>query len=124
MTPQKAFDIVAPALLQQGSKATNDGWYCYRTRDGKKKCAIGHLIPDSLYSKGLEGLGVSYFFNNSLYRLCQNGEFLFPIEHAEFFVQLQGIHDKYSPSHWFYALEKLANKFNLSMECIKQLRPR
>jgi hypothetical protein len=55
MDAQRIFDIVARHLFTQGERALTDGGACaYRGKTGRK-CAVGVLIPDSLYNPKLEG---------------------------------------------------------------------
>jgi hypothetical protein len=54
MDAQRIFDIVARHLFTQGERALADGVCAYRGGAGRK-CAVGVLIPDSLYNPKLEG---------------------------------------------------------------------
>ncbi len=56
MTKQETFNKVVKHLRRQKTQALqNDGFGCaYRGDDGKK-CAVGCLIPDSLYVPWMEG---------------------------------------------------------------------
>jgi hypothetical protein len=56
-TDQQVFDFVAGKLLAQGQGAMVRGNCVYRCEDGRK-CAVGHLIPDALYSDRMEGNNV------------------------------------------------------------------
>ena len=55
-TSQGIFDFVVPRLAVQGkrSRRSEDSSLCsYRGPNGLK-CAVGHLIPDSLYKKEMD----------------------------------------------------------------------
>jgi hypothetical protein len=52
-------DFVREQLIKQGKPAKFEAGPCYyRTADGCK-CAIGHLIPNELYQKEMEGRWLS-----------------------------------------------------------------
>ena len=54
MTNQETFDTIVRAIIKQGSYSTNEMGFCrYRGRYGRK-CAAGHLIPDSEYDPKFE----------------------------------------------------------------------
>lgn len=56
---QDVFDRVVTHLRTQGKRAYSDLFGCmYRAPDGTK-CAVGCLIPDEVYNKTWEGMGVS-----------------------------------------------------------------
>lgn len=59
MTLQEIFTKVATHLLAQKAKsrASSDGPCAYRGAEGRQ-CAAGALIPDALYTRAIEGLGV------------------------------------------------------------------
>lgn len=70
MNRQEVFNEVFEKLSTQGrkSKAHVEGYFsdlhlvlgcAYRSPNGDK-CAIGHLIPDSLYSEEIEGTNIYY----------------------------------------------------------------
>lgn len=51
-THQGIYEYVVKKLWEQnGISAMNSGICAYRSADGKKKCAIGHLIPDECYDE-------------------------------------------------------------------------
>lgn len=54
MTNQELFDKVVRAIVKQGRGSINSEGLCvYRGPDGLK-CAVGHIIPDELYSPLIE----------------------------------------------------------------------
>lgn len=54
-TAQQVFNYVVLALVMQGNRSVdNNGMCLYRSPDGRK-CAAGHLIPDSEYYPSMEG---------------------------------------------------------------------
>lgn len=59
-TKEQIFLHVATHLMKQGKQALNEGKGCaYLTEDGNLMCAVGCLIPKSMYSPGMEGKVVS-----------------------------------------------------------------
>ena len=53
-TDQTAFDAAYVHCMEQEVRAMGNGLCLYRGPNGTK-CAIGCLIPDNLYRKGMEG---------------------------------------------------------------------
>lgn len=104
-TAQKVFDIVKVHLLTQNKRSAIEGSCCYRSwGEGKElKCAAGVLIPEEIYSPGLEG---SSWHN----LVTRNG---FPPEHHDLICELQSIHDFVLPIDWEEHLMYIADQFNL-----------
>ena len=110
-TAQELFDIIVAHLRAQGSKALNGNECCYRTPDGKK-CAIGCLIPDSIYSNRMECkdfLTISRlgFFENCLdlkEEIRANTDLL---------GGMQIIHDQHPVSSWEVKFSALAARREL-----------
>ncbi len=55
---QKILDFVAKKLGEQGVRSFGQGHCLYRGPGGTK-CAVGHLIPDTLYDPGMERISIS-----------------------------------------------------------------
>ncbi len=54
-TRQEIFDLAWNGLKAQGFlRSMDDGQCAYRGKK-RRRCAIGHCIPDHLYTRGLEG---------------------------------------------------------------------
>lgn len=53
MDRQSLFEKAALGLLAQNRRCVSNGLCLYRDDNGNK-CAIGHLIPDNLYSEDME----------------------------------------------------------------------
>lgn len=91
MNKQQIFDKIVAGLASQGFKQSvdmSDGGMCvYRGPDGLK-CAVGWLIPDEEYSKGLEGYSVE---NNTVAKAAG----LKGSAQWEFTARIQEIHDNY-----------------------------
>ncbi|MGF6792730.1 hypothetical protein [Paraburkholderia sp. 35.1] len=111
---QDVFDIVAWQLLRQnGQSMAHESARCrYRAPDGKR-CAVGWLIPDDVYSPRLEHLGV----RDVAAILCKTdhgirfAEFL--CRHMSLLRDLQGMHDARAPAEWPAALREIARGYGL-----------
>ena len=84
------------------------GQCLYRAPDGRK-CAIGALIPDNIYSplmehKSVDGLATSFPIIKRFFRGID----------FELLFELQVIHDKYGPNTWEKELADTAKTFHLN----------
>lgn len=130
-TMQETFDQAVLGVLEQGGPslraAINGKMDCaYRGEDGRK-CAAGHLIPDSWYRAGMESI-VAKSDTPAGMALLQLGHSLSLVH------RLQAAHDDAAllPSrrvtdNEFLArfcaeVHELASKENLSMEAVQQHR--
>jgi hypothetical protein len=110
MTEQQIFDHVAEHLLTQGVKAINieeegeDPDCVYRAED--LACAVGCLIPNSLYLPEMEGENVATLLLNFP---CVN--YLQP--HKDLLAELQRLHDVRPPHSWSENLKIIAEKYML-----------
>lgn len=50
---QEVFDFAVSKVIEQGAPAISERGCLYRAPHGRK-CALGHLIPDSLYNDSFE----------------------------------------------------------------------
>lgn len=104
---QETFDLVAKHLLQQNAQSMHPQTHicAYRGCDGRK-CAIGVLIPDELYTEDLEGLAASHPRIANLLR---------DLDHdVALCADLQRVHDLPPPSQWPQALITVAEVHNVS----------
>lgn len=111
MNNQEVYDKVKAHLLTQNAKSiSKDGDCKYRMIRSTKRCAIGCLIPDELYSKDLEGEGV--------YTLAQDEELglkdFFAGVSIDLLVDLQCMHDGDKPSKWPTILNEIAKDYGLT----------
>lgn len=87
MTRQEIFDKVVAHFAVQREVAAEYGMCMYRTPDGRK-CAIGALIPDEVYSQRLEDKSVDTLFLEFPDIMRASGlsdddsRFLFALQHA------------------------------------------
>lgn len=85
MNKQQIFDTVVKGILSQGGESFNSGTgYCaYRNGQGRK-CAIGWLIPDEIYTSNME---YAYSVDDITNKIGIDAE------HDAFCFELQMIHD-------------------------------
>lgn len=112
MTPQEIFDKVATHLLTQNAKSKDPkGPTClYRGPEGRT-CAIGHLIPDEVYAKGMEGSAFSNLMEVWVMRL----PVWFPAN-RQLLSALQRCHDSLDVDHWRSRLAEIADDFGLEFK--------
>lgn len=113
---QTAFNKAAIALIEQNAFSLCDnGETCaYRDADGRK-CAIGHLIPDELFDKVHEGLGVI-----DMLQAAPNIALLFAECEESFLLQLQEAHDsQHDPDGFAVSLLRLATVWHLDATVVQ-----
>lgn len=117
MTLQEIFDKVYRHLLSQGKQAydeTRPGCV-YRSPDGLS-CAIGCLIPNSLYYPALEGHGVR---NMAIITVLKKAGVIPDIEDYWDYVvlldNLQKIHDSVFPVDWQEKLDLIPKLHEVSL---------
>ena len=87
MTHQEIFDFVWTKLYEQGKQSADSFGCKYRTANGLK-CAVGHLIPDNVYVKHMEGRAISTISES--YSLPSD---IFNRGNEVLLQELQGAHD-------------------------------
>ena len=114
MSKQNAFNRVKNHLLKQGEKSISsvDENVCEYRGDNGLKCAIGILIPNSLYHRAMEGDGISKLF---VYfpELKKHLDSLYRFSDDNFYSELQCIHDESDPLLWEKGLKRFAIENNL-----------
>jgi hypothetical protein len=112
MSRQQIFDTVKNGLLAQGKKSTNENKYCCQYRGiGNTKCAVGFLIPDSMYTKDME---VTCFSMNPIkgaLEVTLNRPMTW--EDERLINDLLNVHDIHGPDLWPYELRKVASMHGL-----------
>lgn len=113
-------DYVSNTLEKQGVKSCLsedsqlDREYCMYKDSRGNKCAVGVLIPNSMYRSSMENLAVHMFSEKypSLldsirwkYKLPEDLNLPLLLE------QLQEIHDHYEPGEWSTKFKELKNEF-------------
>lgn len=126
MKRQEVFDTVTRHLLTQGKKAEEfPSRTCVYHSPKGLKCAIGCLIPDSLYSPDLEGKTAHSLVIWYTLEEAKVVPAISPTSHKgtsirTFLSDLQNIHDTYSPEEWRYQLRALATRYKLSTRVLKE----
>jgi hypothetical protein len=107
---QEMFNKVVKHLLKQGARSMRPGMKqcAYRGMDGKR-CAVGALIPDSVYSTKMEGGSVKTL--STVYPDL----FQFDGFQLELLTHLQLLHDCSKPALWREGLANLARDYKLEM---------
>lgn len=130
MTEQEIFDTVVTHARRQGRKCVDESGDCLY-RHGPDKCFAGALIPDNVYSTGMEQLNIQPLLNaNTISDIrpdsvegtdgtltdknLQDLRELGLAEHANLVVTLQKIHDGYEPNCWERQFEDIAQSYNLA----------
>lgn len=104
-TEQQVFDQVVAHLLTQNKRCVNEGGSC-RYRNMNLKCAAGSLIGEDEYKTAFEGFTWAELTDNQG----------IPKNHKYLIMDLQKIHDQYSPEIWKFKLTKLAKEYNLEFK--------
>ncbi|RWB08803.1 MAG: hypothetical protein EOQ39_18680 [Mesorhizobium sp.] len=112
MTPQEIFDKVATHLLTQNAKSQDllGGTCLYRGSKGLT-CAVGCLISDEAYAKGMEGSA----FTNLMEVWSMRLPVWFPAN-QQLLAALQRCHDSLDVDHWRSRLAEIADDFGLEFK--------
>jgi hypothetical protein len=119
LTRQDLFDVIAWNLLRQNAKATApDGVKCrYRAPDGKR-CAIGWIMPDDVYSEALEYRGVPDVAT-VLMGTEYGGDYArFLDRHIGMLNDFQEMHDARQPREWPVYLRAIAQRHGLNANTV------
>jgi hypothetical protein len=114
MTPQQVFDSVVYPLIAQNARATgDDGVRCmYRAPDGRR-CAIGWVMPDDVYHKTLEFMGIRHIAPQLLNTNYGDAYARFLYRHMDLLRALQDMHDARYPEEWPRCLRAIAKQHGL-----------
>lgn len=110
---QKTFNKVVRALRKQGCKSQKptgdyDGsMSCLYRGPNNTKCAAGHLIPNKLYDKRMEGQVAKGSRVSKVLESCGHD--------PDFVCGLQFIHDSYEPAQWEKRFQIIADKHRLKV---------
>lgn len=116
MTKQEAFDAVCIHAANMDEKSENrDRTACaYRGTDGRK-CFVGALIPDGMYSKSMEGLDVIDVLGADF------GLWEYFADLSWLLLDLQEIHDCLCVGDWRRELRRAARRHGLSTSVLDSL---
>jgi len=106
---QTVFNRVARHLLKQNEKAVCDNGYCMYLGNNRLKCAIGCLIPNSLYMVDLEENPVESDEIMDILKKVIN----FDKVNDKILRSLQNLHDSCGVDTWKRGLSKVAKKYKL-----------
>jgi len=109
MTNQEAFDKVVTHLLTQNQRAYDEEEDTCRYRWGPLSCAVGCLIPDDQYNRGMEGQSVHGLVRAEV---CPAPAVLGGLD-LSLLGDLQHIHDNIMVEEWGEYLKDLASENNL-----------
>lgn len=125
MNNQDAFDTTLTNLMNQGICSMTPYHCCrYRGPNGTK-CAVGHLIPDDLYSKDIEGMGAISLCGRPLYKSFFNGV------NTNLLRAMQIAHDTLAisggaPTQWrnsfWSSMKDVAKKWSLNQTVLNQMK--
>lgn len=113
LSHQQIYDIVSTGLIAQGAKSllNDDGLSCrYRGTYGRK-CAIGFLIPDSMYNPKMEA---TYFTDDLIKPVLENvlNRKMTLMDQA-LLDDLLHVHDHDDPAFWPHKLTAVAIRHGL-----------
>jgi len=103
MTNQEAFDKMVAHLRKQGKPAHENGACRYRTESGLM-CAVGCLIADAEYKRGMEGMCVDALL--PAYGVLQDLD-------PPLLAEMQDTHDAYDPTNWEARFADTAARYGL-----------
>lgn len=92
---QEVFDYSVSKVIEQGVQAKGAQNQCaYRGENGTK-CSFGHVIPDALYKKSMEGSNAVALLEQGRHYLPPNVKALLPSlgQHVDLIFSLQQAHD-------------------------------
>jgi len=111
MNTQEAFDAAVEHLRKQGKRSqAKYSTDCLYRGPGGLKCAVGALIPDEIYRKSFEGVGIRPLING-----FADLNSLFKAVNITLLEQLQHIHDQSLVENWEKLFERLAEFHELTM---------
>jgi site-specific DNA-adenine methylase len=128
-TPQRIFDFVIVRLAEQGKASTTgsdrDGSLkCAYRGKSNTKCAIGHLIPDKLYSKLLKsGVDIDEGDYTDVDALVKRKEFSYLKPFKHLLKRLQYAHDSASTAISLREhLKEIAKEHKLKSSLVGSIR--
>ena len=120
MTRQDVFDHVARHLILQGQKAIGPDGKCRYRADDDTACAVGALIPQTLYCECMENRNVDALTGALLATPWLRELGLFLAHHRTMLGALQFLHDREHPATWPERLRELAARLDLSAEVVNE----
>jgi hypothetical protein len=120
MNEQDVFDVAAGHLLNQGTPACDCLGHCLYRAPGNRRCAVGWLIPDSVYSPAFEYRGVIDLASVAARTNADPRFRAFLSRHFGLLCGLQEIHDRRHPCDWPACLAALASQWGLRSTVVRE----
>ena len=122
MDTQDVFDYCASHMLMQGKRGCDERGKCMYRAPGGGRCAVGFLIPDSIYSPIME-----HRYAGDLAAMLETTWYghrfaRFLRAHIGLLHELQAIHDGREPGAWQTELYALAQRRGLDVTVVRLLR--
>jgi len=118
MKPQTIFNRAVRHLNKQGSRCLNDNGACaYRGNEGAM-CAVGALIPDSLYEETMDESGGKTV--TTVMKEYPAVVRYLGADNIDLLRHLQSIHDSVSVERWRMKLLALAAEMGLKTTVMKE----
>lgn len=95
MNRQETYDKVRDHLMNQGERSFLEGAGCQYRGPGGMSCAVGCLIPDSIYKPDIESTFADDLPGNVLWAIGARTK-----DDATFLRRLQQIHDIHRVEDW------------------------
>lgn len=115
LTRQQIFNRVVKGLASQDFKQSLQGTFCAFRGNNDRKCAIGWLIPDKLYSPPLEREPSDFLIKRLLPDTISKDD-------IDLTDNLRAAHDwGDSPADMKYRLRKVAETFSLKIPAILRI---
>lgn len=103
-TNQEIYDSVMNHLWKQNCQSIKDLGLCLYRGPGKRKCAVGHLIPNETYDSEMEEKDIRELLTWLRYHPEEKFVELFKFLYKNYYIlmELQQIHDGYLPPYFTY----------------------
>lgn len=111
-TDQELFNVMVAHLRAQGTTAITDCISAYHGEDGRR-CPVGAIIPDDLYSQRMEGKDITQLAKASWVDPELNMMFRW---HHNLLNAMQLVHDTMLPEVWERQFQFIAAKYNLLLD--------
>ena len=114
LSDQEAFNIMVRHLQRQAGKSlTKNGTCAYRGVKGRM-CAVGALIPNSMYDAEME-MSITYLFNDFDRGSFPKLKAFFSELTPQLLDDMQKLHDGASVCEWKRGFRVIADRYNLSI---------
>lgn len=116
MNQKKIFETVVTALVKQGSRSAR-GMQCLYRDDCGKKCAIGHLMKDSVLDKYIKEHGehilTTHVSDTEVQEILEKSGVKLNPKKLRLLEDLQYTHDFVDPKNWKSKLREVAIKHKI-----------